>query len=71
MDHENKIAYEEDTNGQKRPVLLKEIRPEPKGAIIIADGAGDPLVRKNLQDAVVVLLKIPHYQVSVFERKLN
>lgn len=71
MDHESKIAYEEDDKGQKRPVLLKEIKPEPKGAIVIADGAGDPLVRKNLQDAVVVLLRIPQYQVSVFERNIN
>jgi stage III sporulation protein AG len=68
-DKELKIAYREDSNGGRVPVLLKEVLPPAKGAIVIADGGNDPIVRENLSQAIQVLLKLSAHSVQVLPRK--
>lgn len=68
MDQEQRIAYWEDENGGKVPVLTKEIQPEPKGAIVIADGGGEASVKERLSSAIQVLLKLPPHSIQVFPR---
>lgn len=67
---ENKVIYEE--NGDvKKPFVVKELLPQVKGVVIVADGAGDIEVKSNLVNAATALLDIPVHKVQVFQRKNN
>ncbi len=67
-DTENKVVYEESQGGNKKPVILKEIQPEVKGVLVVADGASDPVVKENLFRAVQVLLDVQTHKIQVLER---
>lgn len=68
-EEEKKIAYEEQQGGVKKPVILKEKMPEVKGVVVVADGAGDAVVKEKLSKAVQVLLDVPIHRIQVFERE--
>lgn len=68
-DLENKIVYEESQGGGKKPIIIKEIQPEVKGVVVVADGAADSVVKESLCRAVQVLLDVPIHKIQVFERK--
>lgn len=68
-DDENKIAYEEQQGGVKKPIILKEKAPEVKGVVVVAGGAGDAEVKEKLSKAVQVLLDVPIHRIQVFERE--
>lgn len=68
-DSESKIVYEESQGGGKKPIIIKEIQPEVKGVVVVADGASDPGVRESLSRAVQVLVDVPMHKIQVFERK--
>lgn len=59
------ITFEE-SNGGKRAVVRKEIEPEIKGVVVVAEGACDDNVRRNLQVAAKVLTGVPVHKISVF-----
>ncbi|HOP99379.1 MAG TPA: stage III sporulation protein AG [Acetivibrio clariflavus] len=67
--YESQIAYEDSGSGAKKPIILKELLPEVKGVVVVAEGANDPLVKESLVNAVKVLLDIPVHKIQVFERK--
>ncbi|HEY9061315.1 MAG TPA: stage III sporulation protein AG [Pseudobacteroides sp.] len=66
-DNEDKLAYEESQGNSKKPIVLKELLPEVKGVVVIADGASDPEVKERLVRAVQVLLDVPVHRVEVLE----
>ncbi|MCX7710357.1 MAG: stage III sporulation protein AG [Clostridia bacterium] len=70
-DQENKIAYEEQQGGVKKPIILKEKMPEVKGVVVVAGGASDAEVKEKLSKAVQVLLDVPIHRVQVFERDVK
>ncbi|MCL2382693.1 MAG: hypothetical protein FWC79_00540 [Oscillospiraceae bacterium] len=45
----------------------KVILPRKEGALIIAEGAGDAMVRTNIVHAVSAITGLPPYRVQVFE----
>lgn len=59
------ITFEE-SNGCRRAVVRKEIEPEIKGVVVVAEGACDDNVRRNLQIAAKVLTGVPVHKISVF-----
>jgi stage III sporulation protein AG len=67
--YESQIAYEDSGSGVKKPIILKELLPEVKGVVVVAEGASDPLVKECLLNAVKVLLDVPVHKIQVFERK--
>lgn len=68
-EYESSTIYEDGPYGNRQPVVLKEIYPEVKGVVVVADGAGNAAVRQQIGRAVAVLLDIPIHKVQVFERK--
>jgi stage III sporulation protein AG len=56
-------------SGQDRPVELAELGPQVVGVLVVAEGAGDPLVRADLTQAVETLLGVPAYKVLVLPRE--
>ncbi|NLD50018.1 MAG: stage III sporulation protein AG [Clostridiaceae bacterium] len=66
---ESILAYEEVNNGVKKPIIVKEMYPQVKGVVVIADGATDMVVKENLMNAVKVLLDVPLHRIQIFQRK--
>jgi len=56
------------SNGDQ-PVVIKEIKPDVQGVLVVAEGASDPFVRATLSKAVQTLMGIPAHQVNVLPRK--
>lgn len=51
------------------PVVVKEMKPEVKGVIVLADGVSDPFVKANVMKAAQVYLDIPLYRVIVLQKE--
>ena len=72
---EKDIAY---VSGKERAVtsggdvvVTREIYPEVKGVIVIADGAGDPSVRQAIKKAVTAVTGAGANRVCVYERRTD
>ncbi|PKM78602.1 MAG: hypothetical protein CVU90_00975 [Firmicutes bacterium HGW-Firmicutes-15] len=50
-------------------LLVEDIAPEVVGVLVVADGAGNGLVKEKLTDATITLLNISPHQVRVVARK--
>jgi stage III sporulation protein AG len=68
-EYESALAYEDSPDGGKRPVVLKQLEPEVKGVLVVAEGAGSVEVRDRVCNAVTVLLDVPMHKVQVIQRK--
>lgn len=58
-------------NGSDELVVLMEVEPKIRGAIIVAEGASDVGVRLDLQRAAQTALDLPASKVEVFSMKLD
>ncbi|MDT8901064.1 hypothetical protein [Anaeroselena agilis] len=56
-------------NGVDRPVMVRETKPAVKGVLVIAEGAGDSLVKANLTKAVEAGLGLPSYKITVLPQR--
>ncbi|MDR3270619.1 MAG: stage III sporulation protein AH [Peptococcaceae bacterium] len=52
-------------NGSSQPVIVMEQKPVIDGVLVIAEGAGDPQLKAQIQTAVQALLNLPAEKVSV------
>ena len=64
----DQVVFMNEQGGASKPLVLKEINPDIKGVIIVAEGAKDPRVKLQLTEAVQTVLDVPAYRVSVFEK---
>lgn len=67
--YESQIVYENGQNGQKNPMIIKELEPVVKGVLVVAEGATNPEVREKLCKSVQVLMDVPIHKIQVIERK--
>ena len=72
-DGDNTIINETDSQtnvvlSSGEPFVLKEIYPEIKGVIVVADGADSILVKQNIIDAVTTALNIAPHKVCVVKK---
>lgn len=63
------MVFSDGRNGDKNPVIIKELEPSVRGVLVVAEGASDPQVREKLGRAVQVLLDIPVHRIQIIERK--
>ncbi len=50
------------------PVVLKNLYPKVKGVVVVAEGAGNITVKKEIQDAVTTALDVAVHKVCVLEK---
>lgn len=55
------------TDGKQQPIVITQIQPKVRGAIIVAEGAADITVRMNLAYAASAVLGIDESLIEVFE----
>lgn len=65
----DKVVFAEVQGGSSEPLIIKEINPEIKGVIVVAEGAKDAKVKLMISQAVQTVLDIPAYRVTVYERE--
>jgi len=58
-----------DSGTGRVPVVIQKIKPEVKGVVVVADGAGSSSVRQDIINAVEALLGIPRHRIQVLKRK--
>lgn len=51
------------------PYVVKEYAPEIRGVLILAEGAGDSMVKNQITEAVSKLLDVPVHKISVEKKK--
>lgn len=64
---DDKTVMVSQQGGSSQPVVVKEINPEIKGVIVVAEGAWDSKVKLKISEAVQTVLDIPAYRVTVLE----
>lgn len=65
---DDKVVFTAAQGGNSKPLIIKEINPEIKGVIVVAEGAKDSKVKLKISQAVQTVLDIPAYRVTVYER---
>ena len=58
-----------DSGSGRVPVVIQRIKPEIKGVVVVADGAGSSSVCQDILNAVEALLGIPRHRIQVLKRK--
>lgn len=53
------------------PYVIKTLQPQVEGVLVVAEGAGDSLVKKNISEAVQVLFGIDAHRIKVAKKKLE
>ncbi|AJY77262.1 stage III sporulation protein AG [Paenibacillus beijingensis] len=61
------VMYEQ--SGEQTPVLVKKIKPEIRGVLVVAKGAENATVRRIILDAVEKGLDVPVSSISIVPRK--
>ncbi|MBF8982657.1 stage III sporulation protein AG [Lutibacter sp. B2] len=56
------------TNQKNDLIVIKEIKPDIKGVVIVAKGASDIGVKNELIEAVRTIFQIPSFKVMVYEK---
>jgi stage III sporulation protein AG len=52
--------------GGSRPFVLKELKPQISGIIVIAEGASNPDVKYKLYEAVKTVFNLQQYRVNIY-----
>lgn len=52
-------------------IVIKEIKPQIRGVVVVAEGAGDIKVKTELIEAVKTIFQIPAHKVMVYEKKID
>ena len=50
-------------------MVIKEIKPQIRGVVVVAEGAGDIMVKTELVEAVKTIFQISAHKVMVYEKK--
>lgn len=53
------------------PYVVKTLQPEVEGVLVVAEGAGDSVVKKNISEAVQVLFGIDAHRIKVAKKKME
>ncbi|WP_099466912.1 stage III sporulation protein AG [Konateibacter massiliensis] len=64
-------VYEQDESGSNIPYVVKELEPEIEGIIVIAKGGDDPVVAKNISDAILALFHVEAHKIKVMKMESN
>ncbi len=60
-------VYEQNDDGSSLPYVVKELEPEIEGIIVIAKGGDDPVIVKNISDAVLALFQVEAHKIKIMK----
>ena len=53
------------------PYIIKTIQPEVEGVLVVAEGAGNSTVKKNISEAVQVLFGVDAHRIKVAKKRVE
>lgn len=53
----------------EKPIILKKVKPNIRGVLIVAKGADKAVIQKMIKDAVSKSLSVPYHKISVQPKK--
>ncbi len=68
MEHTDRSVLKDSAGN---PYVIKTLQPQVEGVLVVAEGAGDSLVKKNISEAVQVLFGIDAHRIKVAKKKLE
>lgn len=66
---ESNVVLVENSDGSKKPLVLKELEPKIEGVVIVAQGGDNAIVKDQLSRAAQALLNVPAHKVEVLKMK--
>lgn len=66
---EEETVYLENADGTKTPYVVRETMPEVRGVLVIAQGAGDPQIVKEIKEAAMALFHLEAHKIKVMKMK--
>ncbi|HBA63271.1 MAG TPA: stage III sporulation protein AG [Lachnospiraceae bacterium] len=64
---EQTTVYEHLENGEEIPYVVKEISAVPDGIVVVAEGGGNTVVRKEIQEAVQALFAVEAHKIKIMK----
>ena len=58
-------------NSNGDPYVVKTLQPEVEGVLVVAEGGGNSVVKKNISEAVEVLFGIDAHRIKVAKKKME
>ena len=66
---EETTIYEETASGEQIPYVISETYPEIRGVVVVAQGGDDPVIVKQIQEAVMALFHMEAHKIKVLKMK--
>ncbi|MDD2421078.1 MAG: hypothetical protein PHC60_02280 [Heliobacteriaceae bacterium] len=63
------VVIKEGGSAKEQPVVVREMRYQIAGVLVVAEGAKDPAVKENIARAVRTLLDIQPHKISIFPKE--
>ena len=64
---EEATVYREGEDGSRSPYVIKEIRPQAEGVLVIAQGGGNPVTARNILEAVQALFPLDSHKIKIMK----
>lgn len=64
---EETTVYQEGEDGSRMPYVIKEIKPQAEGVLVIAQGGGDPAIAQNILEAVQALFPLDTHKIKIMK----
>ena len=64
---EEATVYREEENGSRSPYVIKEIKPQAEGVLIVAQGGGNPVTARNILEAVQALFHLEAHKIKIMK----
>lgn len=68
-DSQEETVYERDSDGNETPYVVQETTPEIRGVVVVAKGGGDPVIQRQIQEAVMALFHVEAHKIKVMKMK--
>ena len=65
--YDEETVYTQQEDGSSSPYVVKEIKPEIEGVLIIAEGGGNSVVVQNISEAVLALFRLEAHKIKVMK----
>ena len=64
---EESTVYQEQENGSRSPYVIKEIQPQAEGVLVVAQGGGNPVIARNILEAVQALFPLDAHKIKIMK----
>lgn len=68
-DYEEQTVVLEDSEGNQSPYIVKELKPEIAGVVVICEGGDNPVIIKEITEATEVLFSVSTHKIKVMKKK--